>query len=309
VDDASTDDTVEVVRAAGRRCPVPLRSLRLPRNSGGPARPINTGVAAARSELIAVLDQDDTFLPQKIESQARILSENPGVALAAGFCGMSDDDEPDRIRYLPPDVHRQLGIGSVGSRPVVFPGREFLRALILRGNFLVGYPAFLFRKADWGAKGGVDERLRVASDYDFLCWLCSRGDVALQPAVQYVRREHETNVCNDRQKMCLEVTRVKARYLAGQPWLRDDPAVATAARDWFHGYGYWLREAGNYGAARECYCLAAAVWGWDGALVRAVCKLPLVWAWRKLSRQPPVDTFATRPRAPAAKAVPTEPVC
>ena len=34
-----------------------------------------------------------------------------------------------------------------------------------------------------------------------MCWLCTQGSVALFPVVQYVRCEHNANVCNDKQQM------------------------------------------------------------------------------------------------------------
>lgn len=61
VDDGSTDDTVEVVKQMTKESPHPVRLIKMTHNSGGPAAPINTGIAAAIGEFIAVLDQDDTF--------------------------------------------------------------------------------------------------------------------------------------------------------------------------------------------------------------------------------------------------------
>jgi glycosyltransferase involved in cell wall biosynthesis len=299
VDDASADDTLAVVAKAAAGAPVPVRALRLPRNSGGPARPINTGVASARGELIAVLDQDDTFKPAKLETQARALSDNPRVALAAGLCGLSDESAPDRILNWQLHVYGQLAGGAADARAAAFPGKDTLRALLRHGNFLLGYPAFMFRAADWRAKGGVDERLRVASDYDLLCWLCTRGDVAIQPSAQYVRREHDANVSNNQQNVYLDTARVRARYLVGQRWLLDDRAYSRSLRGWFDGFSHALREAGNYRGAWECNRLAARAWGWDGRLLRAQGKLPLHWLWRRLTRRPPVYNDQTRPRTPA----------
>jgi glycosyltransferase involved in cell wall biosynthesis len=283
VDDASTDDTLSVVEKRASRAPIPVRTLRLARNSGGPARPINTGIASARGELVTVLDQDDTLQPGKIEFQARTLSENPSVAVAACFCGLSKDSGPVRLVEWQFQHYREITGASDNDSAAQLSGQEVLRTLVLRGNFLFGYPAFMFRAADWRAKGGVDERLPIASDYDLLCWLCTRGDAVIWPSAQYIRCEHNANASRNQQKVRLDMARVRARYLAGNPWLLEDEAESHAMHDWFGGLAYALREADNYRGAWECNRLAARVWGWDKLLCQAQCKLPLHWLWRRLT--------------------------
>src|SRR4051812_26695488 len=63
VDDASTDNTPDLVEALAKGAPVPVRLIRLTKNCGGPAQPMNLGMAEARGDYAAILDQDDVFLP------------------------------------------------------------------------------------------------------------------------------------------------------------------------------------------------------------------------------------------------------
>ena len=66
VDDASTDDTVAVVEhlaAEDKR----LRLVRMSRN-GGPGAARNAGLNAARGEWIGLLDADDRYHPQRLET-------------------------------------------------------------------------------------------------------------------------------------------------------------------------------------------------------------------------------------------------
>ena len=77
VDDRSTDDTREVVRA----WPDPrVRLIELEQN-GGPVRARNRGVAEARGRYIAGLDQDDLCLPTRFAAQVAWLDANPSMAL------------------------------------------------------------------------------------------------------------------------------------------------------------------------------------------------------------------------------------
>lgn len=73
VDDGSTDDTAKVVTERfGSR----VRLLRTPERRGaGAAR--NAGLRVARGELVAFLDDDDLWLPGKLESELNALEQFP----------------------------------------------------------------------------------------------------------------------------------------------------------------------------------------------------------------------------------------
>lgn len=96
VDDASTDNTREIVASA----PVEVVYVRLepPNRGAGAAR--NAGIEAARGEIIAMLDSDDEYLPQHLRSRVEILLEE-GLDLVAG--GVIVDGDPLTVDYFHPD--------------------------------------------------------------------------------------------------------------------------------------------------------------------------------------------------------------
>jgi glycosyltransferase involved in cell wall biosynthesis len=63
-DDGSTDDSVQVIEQYERK-DERLRLIR--KENGGQASGFNAAFAASRGEIIALLDSDDLFLPQKVE--------------------------------------------------------------------------------------------------------------------------------------------------------------------------------------------------------------------------------------------------
>src|SRR5262245_15683624 len=77
-DDCSTDNTLAVVDRIVAESPVPISVIRLPKNTGGPAGPLNAAIEAARSELVAVLEQDDAMRPDRLERQIVALAAYPG---------------------------------------------------------------------------------------------------------------------------------------------------------------------------------------------------------------------------------------
>jgi hypothetical protein len=62
VDDASSDESPEIIRSYGDR----VRALFRERN-GGPSAALNDAFAASTGELVCLLDADDMFEPQKVE--------------------------------------------------------------------------------------------------------------------------------------------------------------------------------------------------------------------------------------------------
>src|ERR1700749_83796 len=69
VDDGSTDDTGEVAR---RLAEADARVRYVRRPNGGQAAARNTGLAEARGRLVAFLDADDLWLPEKLEAQMEV---------------------------------------------------------------------------------------------------------------------------------------------------------------------------------------------------------------------------------------------
>jgi glycosyltransferase involved in cell wall biosynthesis len=73
VDDGSTDSTPEIVRRFETR----VRLLR--KKNGGQASTFNVGIPEARGEIIAFLDGDDWWAPDKLRIVLNAFEKNPGT--------------------------------------------------------------------------------------------------------------------------------------------------------------------------------------------------------------------------------------
>lgn len=76
VDDASDDQTSNEQVIAHYQSSFPLRYLVNPKRSGAPFSR-NRGIALSNSELIALVDDDDEWLPLKLEKQVQCFLEGP----------------------------------------------------------------------------------------------------------------------------------------------------------------------------------------------------------------------------------------
>jgi succinoglycan biosynthesis protein ExoO len=72
IDDCSTDNTVEVVKALALDIPS-IRLLSTPANSG-PSAARNIGLRAAQGDWIALLDSDDAWKPRRLERLSEVAS-------------------------------------------------------------------------------------------------------------------------------------------------------------------------------------------------------------------------------------------
>jgi GT2 family glycosyltransferase len=199
VDDGSADDTRHVVERYGS----PVRYLR--QDNAGVSAARNTGLAAARGELIALLDSDDLWLPWKLAAQVAVLRRFPEVGMV--WTDMSAIDSAGRLlarRYLRRfySAYRKVRIedfldhaGCLGDHCPGLPadialGRclvGHLFSAMLMGN-LVHTSTTLLRRERLRRVGGFDVSLtRSGEDYDFHWRTCREGPVALLdvPSILY----------------------------------------------------------------------------------------------------------------------------
>lgn len=164
VDDASTDDTAEMI--AGYEDPR-LRYLVQPENGGvGAAR--NRGMRESSGSLIAFLDSDDEWMPEKLARQVALFEASPpSVGLVYSGVEMVD---------------------SKGWWHVARPNhRGLLHQRMLLSNFIVGGSCAMIRRRVVDTVGEIDEQLPAIEDYDF--WLrisrFFRIDFVPEPLTRY----------------------------------------------------------------------------------------------------------------------------
>ena len=89
VDDASTDETPQVLDAAVARGAIDLRPLRMDRN-GGPAPARNRGWRSATSPVVAFVDDDCTPEPTWVGAMVRAFERNDRLGVAQGRTRAAD---------------------------------------------------------------------------------------------------------------------------------------------------------------------------------------------------------------------------
>jgi len=149
VDDGSTDDTCDRLKRYGTRVRL------ISQSNAGPSAARNRGIAAARGELIAFLDSDDLWLPEKLERQVRLLQ----AAGDAVPCCLSNIMMEWRDRAI-------SSFEISGLKSAVPEGIWLNPPEILATRFVLFNQGVVIRREVLAKVGGFDARLRLLEDYE-----------------------------------------------------------------------------------------------------------------------------------------------
>jgi glycosyltransferase involved in cell wall biosynthesis len=161
VDDQSTDNIREVL-ASYPQGSIKLISTKVRKGAGG-AR--NEGVAGAAGDVIAFLDADDEWLPNKLEKQLVLLLADPRLSFVT--CGANS------ISPGGTDLGDTYGAHRIAA------GSEAWKQL-LACNFIVT-PSVIVWRRHLLTLGGFNEKMKIGEDQDMWIRLALAGSLGYVP--------------------------------------------------------------------------------------------------------------------------------
>ncbi len=147
-----------------------VRVIRQDRRGVSIAR--NVGISHARSDLIALLDDDDRMLPNRLVAQSREMRDE-----RVAICHT-------QYRYID------------GEGNVLRPGDAKATTYIefLRNESKILSATAMFRKRTFQEMGGYNSLIPFGEGQDFFQRVSREGEVRFIPEVLYEYRQHESNV-------------------------------------------------------------------------------------------------------------------
>ena len=137
----------------------------------------NSGVRAGRGDLVAFLDDDDLWHPERLSRQVEALRGSPdSLGVYSGGWYMGADGIP-------------WGEGWSGDAS---PSSGFLDGTVALPRIVT----LTVRRDAWALVEGFDERYSLAEDIDFILKLVCAGELVAAPGRLVGYRRHQFNVTN-----------------------------------------------------------------------------------------------------------------
>lgn len=267
VNDGSTDNTEEVLE------PYMDRIVYIYKENGGQGAALNTGITAATGEYIGRVDDDDLYVPEKLELQVEMFQQNPQLGLVAGYGYITDSEGeimatrkvPEYSRYgaflsllqhcifcQPTVLVRKECFDKVGLYKDIY-GEDYDMWLRIARHYPVAVihkPLAMYRRHDTNLSR---RDLAAENNADIAAFICeTMDDISLEELIPEVRSiPHAHDV---RGAIFLRHSMLKR---AGREF---HTAVKAEPQDTVHRFwsGRLLRQTGYYKEAIGCFSAIAA---------------------------------------------------
>ena len=220
IDNASTDDSVEVARrlaAEDDRVEVVAR----PRNLG-PHASYNEGIDWAAADYFLILCADDYLLPGSLSRAIGVMEANRNIHLFYGKAPLVSGGE-----YAAGEPVQQP-VQQPGYSWSLVPGNVYLEKLCRTARCEVLGPTVVVRTSVQKEVGYYRDSLPHTDDVEMWMRFACAGDLAETDAVQAVVRIHDTNRCSSLNTVHLWNLEMAAAFASF--FAREGAALPDAAR-------------------------------------------------------------------------------
>lgn len=253
VDDGSTDNTREVAAPYLER--LGSRMVYVYQENRGLPAARNTGIRNSDSPLLALLDADDLWLPNRLADTLARFHADPELGLTYGGI----------VRFREPGVALDTFYGNTGQSEGHVAEAIYTRSIDLP------CPTITFRRACVDAAGYFDETMRATEDRDMWLRIAQHFRVGFIPEVLAWYRMSGSSMSADMPRMLTAQKQFIDKHY-GEPgcgWTARRTALARVYRQQAEGYA----DRGEYATALRDALRAIALAPWKAGHLRTAASV------------------------------------
>lgn len=241
VDDGSTDDTPEIAQSFNDS------RIRIHENERnlGIAKNMNRAVQLADGNIIAFLDQDDYWYPEKLSRHVTAHQEQD-AALVYSDVEMVTINGNFVERVSPP-------------KPKT-PGEPLVRQLYVSLNFIRTFSGVSLKRSAWMEAGGLNTDYSVSADYELYLRLATEHQFEFVDQSLVAKRRHEGNTSGDPSALYEDVQRILAEARDRHTYLTN--LTASEQQEYGFQQAFCAYDAEKHDEAFD-YCLTSLQNGID----------------------------------------------
>ena len=202
VDDGSSDSSAAIAQSYCEKDPQRIRYLT---HEGGINRGMsasrNLGLRESRGPIIALLDADDTWVPEKLEHQVALFKQYPEAVMVCGatlywHSWQADQPSEDALVFIGDDSPDGRPRSSIGQDRL-YPPMELLKRLYpLGGGVSPSTSCITFKRDLVIVVGGFDESFPgLFEDQVFMVKAYAAGPIYISSHCVNFYRQHDESCC------------------------------------------------------------------------------------------------------------------
>lgn len=227
LDDASTDDSMEVINAIAKETRIPFKVIKNDLNSGNVFHQWELGISAAKGDLIWIAEADDYCEPRLLEKLRSYFADDEVVMAYADSIMVDGQGKSDGYPYKNYYASRQP---DLWHESFCLDGKSLLKKCLLTENVVPNASAVVFRKTAIPDDLPTLKNYRFSGDWWFWIGIAEQGKVAYHAEPLNYHRRHAASVMGDvlkqGEKLLPETIAFYQRLAAQKRHLFDDGTLA-----------------------------------------------------------------------------------
>lgn len=226
VDDASTDNTIEMIKPYFNK----IKLIQNRKNFGAFSFTSNIGIRHATGDYILIVSADDWLSPTILKEESAILDKYPQIGLV--YSQAIDIVEGKEILKMPKPAGKKSYIGR----------EQDFQLLLTKGDFIPSINA-LVRKSVYKKVGLFDENLRYMVDYEMWIRIAQKYPFAYiaKPLTFYRVHGKNLHLNSDFHKR----NQVEFKYILNKYFSKKNLSEALKRVKKDASYNYYLAAASN----------------------------------------------------------------